>query len=1009
MNFEEYRNGKHVEYQNFAVIIASILKSALKNENGEFHLWAIHSRAKSPESLENKLHDRDLIACSNLEVEIKDLAGCRLIFYSNNDVNRFVGSGIVSANFDVDWDNSRIHEPVEETEDADKLYRANHFLVSLKSDRTTLSEYSKYSGLKCEIQIQTILNHAWSETGHDVIYKPLKLVGFGTRQHEEIKRRMARIMNEHLLPAGYEFQKVLHDFKRLSEGKKLFDRDVLQAIESACDNNERFDILERFRDHVVPNYDDISGVFQDILLITSRAIDQARKTDTKAISTPFGEYPGKQAQEIVDVALDVLELIQYGDSEAVFSKLCEFYLSSDSDKEKDRIAKAVTKLAAPNLFIWKQVGAHIQSLLIHKVKSFDEEKLRELQPIVIEVCRGVLDSEVKGTSSTFDAVTLHTGTIVISEELRLARNEALEILQRLYCLVDKECDKRNIIDSFNNAMRIPMQGNRSDTLLVMILENARSIFEFYLTQIVNDQYEVLQELEHDALWVFRHEKKWLEVDNVSHDVVDSAKKLISTIKLYRDSINNDEDYVRYKTLVGFRSVFPESWNNDRYELEGQDDYRAQKVSEYVDSVTSQSANDWLNFIRRCSKTRSDDLATFPVFGQFIRLLSEKKPEISLNYLNEFKDEIAAFLPVFLGGLWKSNRRNEAQVLVDSWVAKRLHLNAIARHYCVNDIPFNEKRFLNILEAAIEVDNTTAVIEIVSSCVAKYDEPNSMPIINIFLDAIMFLTNKKDARWVSSVWFKVENNGFFEALDADQTETILLNLVYYPHVENQVEKILVSIAKKYPRKVAQYFGSRIQFEINHQDDNRDNQPYLERYKAIPFQIHSLSNQLLEIPDELVRMARDWYTQSSQLFTFKGAKLLANIFSSFPETFQDELISLVKTKNLDDIDFVLSILSNYEGETFLHRICREIIIALPEDEKSRLNKVEIVLNSTGVVRGEFGFVEAYKSKKKEIAPWLNDKDPVIRVFTKRYIANLDRQIASYHQRARQDIELRKRDFE
>ena len=32
---------------------------------------------------------------------------------------------------------------------------------------------------------------------------------------------MARIMDEYLLPAGYEFQKVQHDFQRLMQGKAL--------------------------------------------------------------------------------------------------------------------------------------------------------------------------------------------------------------------------------------------------------------------------------------------------------------------------------------------------------------------------------------------------------------------------------------------------------------------------------------------------------------------------------------------------------------------------------------------------------------------------------------------------------------------------------------------------------------------------------------------------------------------------------------------------------------------
>ena len=58
------------------------------------------------------------------------------------------------------------------------------------------------------MQIQTILDHAWAETSHDIVYHPAPLQGFGTKHFEGIKKRLEKIMNQYLLPAGYEFQKV---------------------------------------------------------------------------------------------------------------------------------------------------------------------------------------------------------------------------------------------------------------------------------------------------------------------------------------------------------------------------------------------------------------------------------------------------------------------------------------------------------------------------------------------------------------------------------------------------------------------------------------------------------------------------------------------------------------------------------------------------------------------------------------------------------------------------------
>jgi hypothetical protein len=41
----------------------------------------------------------------------------------------------------------------------------------LSPDRLILPEYSPYKGLKIEIQIRTILQHAWAQIGHDETYK----------------------------------------------------------------------------------------------------------------------------------------------------------------------------------------------------------------------------------------------------------------------------------------------------------------------------------------------------------------------------------------------------------------------------------------------------------------------------------------------------------------------------------------------------------------------------------------------------------------------------------------------------------------------------------------------------------------------------------------------------------------------------------------------------------------------------------------------------------------------
>jgi len=198
-------------------------------------------------SLKPKLQERGLLESESIETEIKGLAGARLIFYTNTDVDRFLNSRLIPENFQIDREATKIHHPTKENEGV--RYQAIHYTGWLSEERAKLPEYAKFKGMRCEIQIQSILNHAWSETSHDIIYKNKPRGGFGSKAMKSIANRFNQIMDRYLLPAGYEFQRVQHDYERLQQGKELFDRDAIRTLEAAKSNNERHELLSSLKEH----------------------------------------------------------------------------------------------------------------------------------------------------------------------------------------------------------------------------------------------------------------------------------------------------------------------------------------------------------------------------------------------------------------------------------------------------------------------------------------------------------------------------------------------------------------------------------------------------------------------------------------------------------------------------------------------------------------------------------------------------------------------------------------
>ena len=119
---------------------------------------SIQCRAKGIESVRRCLAEVGKLDAQTLELDRRDLVGARLIFYTNNDVTRLLASPLIYENFKIEEDSTKIHHPTPEHEEA--RYRAVYYTVRLRDDRLRLSEYARFDGMRCEIQIQTILNHA---------------------------------------------------------------------------------------------------------------------------------------------------------------------------------------------------------------------------------------------------------------------------------------------------------------------------------------------------------------------------------------------------------------------------------------------------------------------------------------------------------------------------------------------------------------------------------------------------------------------------------------------------------------------------------------------------------------------------------------------------------------------------------------------------------------------------------------------------------------------------------
>ena len=145
----------------------------------------------------------------------------------------------------------------------------------------------------------------------------------------------------------------------------------------------------------------------------------------------------------------------------------------------------------------------------------------------------------------------------------------------------------------------------------------------------------------------------------------------------------------------------------------------------------------------------------------------------------------------------------------------------------------------------------------------------------------------------------------------------------------------------------------------------------------------------------------------MFIYRGAKLIKNIFPQFHQDLEKALIEVLQKDTRDDILFVIAILRNYEGEPFLHGVCKELVNTIPEDDVFK-SEIRIILQNTGVIHGSLGFAEAFERKIGEIEYWLKDPNVKIRSFAEQYIQILKDRIEAENKRIEEDDILRKHQY-
>ena len=222
------------KYEQLEARLKQDVRASLDNRG--IKVLTIESRTKDIESFWGKAQRRHY---ENPLHDMPDLCGLRIICYYPADVD--LVCQVVADNLDVI--ESVAKEDSQKPEEFGYLSR--HFIVTPKEHWLRTPRYDGLHGLKAEIQVRTIFQHAWADLSHDLLYKKEKHVP--TR----FRRRL------------YQLSAILENlddqFNALHEEKSDYGRVVAEEAEARgrfdTDQEVNIDTLQAFLDFYFPTRD----------------------------------------------------------------------------------------------------------------------------------------------------------------------------------------------------------------------------------------------------------------------------------------------------------------------------------------------------------------------------------------------------------------------------------------------------------------------------------------------------------------------------------------------------------------------------------------------------------------------------------------------------------------------------------------------------------------------------------------------------------------------------------
>lgn len=146
----------------FRIQLEGLIRALLDRDEMQYH--QIESRCKGIDEFREKIQRKGY---QHPDTQVTDKVGLRTIMFYDADIDNVVQ--IIRREFTVDEANSSDRRSPPSN---DRFgYRSYHLVCTLSLRRASLPEWERFARVPVEIQVRTVLAHAWAAVDHKLQYK----------------------------------------------------------------------------------------------------------------------------------------------------------------------------------------------------------------------------------------------------------------------------------------------------------------------------------------------------------------------------------------------------------------------------------------------------------------------------------------------------------------------------------------------------------------------------------------------------------------------------------------------------------------------------------------------------------------------------------------------------------------------------------------------------------------------------------------------------------------------